>query len=57
MIDSIRRQAADLTFKDVLLWPVSLPPFLLGWLVGFGVRAVLWLVAATVAGYTTGRGV
>lgn len=57
MLDSIRHQSADLTFKDVLLWPISLPPFLLGWLVGFGVRAALWLVAATVAGYTTGRGV
>ena len=31
-------------------------PFALGWLVGGVLRAGLWVVAATVAGYKAGRG-
>lgn len=54
MIDSIRQQPISL--RDAILLPVSLPPFLLGWLAGFGVRSVLWLVKAVVVGYRTGRG-
>ncbi len=39
-----------------LLWLVSLPFFLLGWLVGVIVRALVWIAAAFVAGYHAGRG-
>lgn len=39
-----------------LLWLVSAPFYALGWLAGFLVRCVLWMVAALVAGYTQGRG-
>lgn len=44
----------DLT--AVLLWLVSAPFYALGWLVGFIMRCLLWMVAAMVAGYRSGRG-
>lgn len=37
-----------------LLWLVSLPFVLVGWLVGFAWRSVLWCAAAVVVGYQTG---
>jgi len=42
--------------KTAILTAVSLPPFLAGYLVGFAMRSALWLIAAIVAGYETGRG-
>lgn len=41
---------------NALLWLVSVPFYALGWLAGFVVRCLLWVVAATVAGYQQGRG-
>lgn len=39
-----------------LLWLFCLPWYCLGWLAGALVRCVLWMVAAAVAGYKSGRG-
>ena len=39
---------------ESLLWLISLPFVLLGWLVGFAWRSVLWCVAAVVVGYQSG---
>jgi hypothetical protein len=48
------RLRTDLT--SALLWLVSAPLYALGWLAGFLVRCLLWMVAALVAGYKAGRG-
>lgn len=39
---------------ESLLWLISLPFVLLGWLLGFAWRSVLWCVAAVVVGYQSG---
>lgn len=39
-----------------LLWLLCVPFYALGWLAGFVVRCVLWVVAATIAGYRSGIG-
>ena len=61
LLDSIKAQQSDLrvgsAIGTALLWLVSLPFFLLGWLVGVIVRALVWIAAAFVAGYHAGRGV
>lgn len=41
--------------SGALLWLLCAPFYALGWLVGFLVRCVLWMVAALVAGYKAGR--
>lgn len=58
MIRDINIQVARLhiDLASALLWLVCLPWYSLGWLAGFGVRCVLWIVAAVVAGYQAGRG-
>jgi hypothetical protein len=38
-----------------LLWLVSAPFYALGWLAGFIVRCVLWILASLIAGYKQGR--
>lgn len=58
MIDNIHTELlrVQLDLGVIALWLLCAPFYLLGWLVGFGVRCVLWCVAAVVAGYKTGRG-
>jgi hypothetical protein len=58
MIDAIRSEynamhigrAAGLS----LLWLVSLPFYVLGWICGLIWRAIVWCVAAIVAGFKAG---
>lgn len=61
LLDSIKAQEQDISvggaINTALLWLVSVPFFLLGWLVGVIVRALVWIAAAFVAGYKAGRGV
>ena len=56
MIEAIKAEMGNLSLGRLGLVAVSLLPFLLGWLVGFVVRAFLWIVAAVVAGFKAGRG-
>jgi hypothetical protein len=44
----------DIHPLESLIWLLSLPFVLLGWLVGFSWRVVLWCVAAIVVGFRTG---
>lgn len=39
-----------------LLWLLSLPFFMAGWVLGAIWRAILWIAAAFVAGFKAGRG-
>ena len=61
MLESIKATEQDISvggaLSMALLWLVSVPFFLLGWLVGIIVRAFVWIAAAFVAGYKAGRGV
>lgn len=61
MLDSIKATEQDISvggaLGNALLWLVSVPFFLLGWLLGVIVRALVWIAAAFVAGYKAGRGV
>ena len=56
MIYEIRTELARIDLAAVGLWLLCALPYALGWLVGFLVRCVLWMVAAVVAGYKTGKG-
>lgn len=58
MVRDIHLQMARLQIDaaSALLWLVSAPFYALGWLAGFLVRCLLWMVAATVAGYQQGLG-
>lgn len=58
MIDAIRTEYAQMHMGRAaglgLLWLVSLPFWLLGWLFGLAWRAVVWCAAAVVAGFKAG---
>ena len=58
MLQAIQKQmegsVVDINPLESLLWLISLPFVLLGWLVGFVWRSVLWFVAAVVVGYQSG---
>ena len=58
MLQAIQKQmegsVVDINPLESLLWLISLPFVLLGWLVGFAWRSVLWCVAAVVVGYQSG---
>ena len=58
MLQAIQKQmegsVVDINPLESLLWLISLPFVLLGWLVGFVWRSVLWCVAAVVVGYQSG---
>lgn len=56
MIERIEVEIQQLNFRVAILTVISALPYVLGWLVGFVMRGVLWLVAAIVAGYKSGRG-
>lgn len=49
----VGRLAVDLA--DGLVMALVAPFYVVGWLVGFAVRCVLWAAAAVVAGYKAGR--
>ncbi len=55
VIDQITGQAETIKAGDIIVVIVSVVPFAAGWLVGFSVRAVTWIIAAVVAGYKAGR--
>ena len=46
----------QLDVAAALLWLLCAPFYALGWLAGFIVRCVLWVVAAIIAGYKQGIG-
>lgn len=60
MLRAIQEQMAgagsvgDAKPGEVALWLISLPFVLIGWLVGFAWRSVLWCVAAIAVGYQRG---
>ena len=56
MIEQIKAQAKQIKAGDIIVVIVSVVPFVAGWIVGFAVRAVTWVLAAVVAGYKAGRG-
>lgn len=58
MIEQINRQfdTIDVDTRTGVLWLVSVPFFLLGWLVGFLWRCILWCIAALLAGFNSGKG-
>lgn len=58
MITSINVELArmQLDIAAALLWLLCAPFYGLGWLAGFLVRCVLWVVAAMIAGYRSGIG-
>jgi hypothetical protein len=60
MLTAIHREASNLQidFNPVaaLLWLVSAPFYVIGWLIGFLWRSLLWCVAACVTGFKAGRG-
>lgn len=58
MLEQINQQfdTIDIDTRTGLLWLVSVPFFLVGWLVGFLWRCVLWCIAALLAGFRSGKG-
>jgi hypothetical protein len=58
MLQAIQKQmegsVVDVNPIESLLWLVSLPFVLVGWLVGFAWRTLLWCAAAAVVGYRSG---
>lgn len=58
MLQAIQKQmegsVVDINPLESLLWMISLPFVLLGYLVGFAWRALLWCFAAIVVGYRSG---
>ncbi len=58
MLQAIQKQmegsVVDINPLESLLWLISLPFVLLGWLVGFVWRSLLWCAAAVVVGYRSG---
>ena len=56
MLESIERHYQAATVKSVALGAVGFLPYLTGFVVGFVIRSVLWLISAIVAGYEHGRG-
>lgn len=56
MIEAIRTQANRVDTVNIILFIVSVTPFVAGWLAGFVVRCGVWMAAAVVAGYKAGRG-
>ena len=60
MIDAIRREydgaRVGSAFGTVLLWLLLLLPWLLGAIMGFIWRCIVWVAAAFVAGWKAGAG-
>lgn len=64
MIDAIRREydgggmgsAFGKGLSTLLLWIVLLLPWLVGWVMGFIWRCIVWVAAAFVAGWKAGAG-
>jgi hypothetical protein len=69
MIEAIREQVRSIPTQplprvgewigqigQIIVVIVSMPPFAVGWMFGFAVRTLMWMVAAVVAGYKAGRG-
>ena len=58
MLDRIRAEMERIDWRqaviDVLLWIVSLPFYLAGWIVGFTVFCILWFAASVVTGFKDG---
>jgi hypothetical protein len=56
MIDNIHAELVrvQLDLGVIGLWLLCAPFYAVGWLCGFVVRCVLWIVAAIVAGYKAG---
>lgn len=60
MLDSIKAERQEMRLGTAigtgLLWLLSLPFFMAGWVLGAIWRAILWIAAAFVAGFKAGRG-
>lgn len=60
MLDSIKAERQGMRLGSVIgtviLWLLSLPFFVAGWILGAIWRAILWVAAAFVAGFKAGRG-
>ena len=50
------RRAVQVNVVQVVLSVLAAPFFVVGWLVGGAVSAVLWVCAAVALGFDTGRG-
>lgn len=56
MIESIIQREREISVQQITLIAVSLLPWLIGWLIGFMMRAVAWTISCIQAGYDNGRG-
>lgn len=54
-MSDLERRPRALQMNRALLYTVAAIPFLLGWICGFGVKAVKLFVAAVILGYERGR--
>ena len=60
MIDAVRREydgpRLGSAAGGVLLWLLLIVPWLVGWVMGFIWRCIVWVAAAFVAGFRAGAG-
>lgn len=56
MLQRISAQAKTARIDSVFEWLVAILPYLLGWILGFFVRTLIWIWASFVVGFRNGRG-